>query len=104
MNAPDRHHSAPTGSRRPRPDLAIEIVDGDVCIYDPVSTTCHVLSGGAVLVWDELAAGGLDDIGQRVADRAGVDPAEIADDVASVVDQLDSLGLLTDGGSCDPPS
>jgi hypothetical protein len=77
-----------------RPGVASVEIDGDIVVYDVDSATSHVLTGGAVVVWQELTGGDVDDLVRRVALRTGSAPDAIADEVRACVVQLDSLGLL----------
>ena len=91
--------SPPTGDPPPadatvRADLEVVELDGDLVVYDPVSTASHVLSGGAVVVWHELARSRVGGLVERVADLVGEPVDDIADDVGLVVAQLTELGLL----------
>jgi hypothetical protein len=79
-----------------RTDLAVVELDGDLAVFDPITTICHVLSGGAVLVWAELDAG-LAGLVQRVAERVGESTETIEADITEVIRQLNALGLLANG-------
>ena len=78
---------------RLRDDLAVVELDGDLVVYDPVEPACHVLSGGAVLVWAELE-GGAGGIVERICERVGADIGDIGDEIIAVMADFARLGLL----------
>lgn len=79
---------------RLRADLAVVELDGDLVVYDPVEPACHVLSGGAVLVWAELDGEGTDGLVERICRRVGADVDQISDEIRGVVADFARLGLL----------
>lgn len=85
-----------------RDDLASVEIDGDLVIYDPVGHATHVLSGGAVIVFGELAGDVVDGLVERVAARVDAEPDDLAAEVEGVLVQLDELGLLTSSSTRTP--
>lgn len=83
----------------PSPDLAVIEFDGDLVIYDEGRAECHVLTGGAVVVWAELESGGTYRIVERVAARTGTGVEDIGAAVNEVVTRLGEMGLLQRGAT-----
>ena len=81
-------------SLRIRSDLAAVEIDGEVVVYEPTEPTCHILSGGAAIVWIELESSNTDHIVDRVCERVGLRPDEIEVEVLGVIDNLNELELL----------
>jgi len=79
---------------RIRSDLAVVELDGDLVVYDPAEPACHVLSGGAVVVWAELDEHGPDGVVERVCQRVGGAADEIGDQIRDVLADFARLGLL----------
>lgn len=83
-----------TAARRLRDDLAAVEVDGDIVVYDPAAPACHVLSGGAVLVWMCLDGFSTDGVIDRVLQHTGDDDAGLPEQIMAVVDEFEGLDLL----------
>lgn len=85
-----------------RDDLLVLEFDPDLVVYDEAAGECHVLMGGAVVVWVELEAAeaglSIGELVERICDRIGVERAEIAESVEETVESLRSLGLLVEQG------
>jgi hypothetical protein len=79
---------------RLRADVLYELVDGDLVVFDPVPPACHVLGGGAVIVWDELLGDTTAGLVERIATRVGLAVSELYGQVAEVVAELQALDLL----------
>lgn len=83
---------------RMREDLLVIEFDPDLVIYDEAEGECHVLMGGAVVVWAELEAAGdalsIDELVERICDGIGAERAEIDESVGETVESLRRLGLL----------
>ena len=79
---------------RPRADLAVVELDGDLVVYDPAAPACHVLSGGAVVVWAELNDRGPGSVVEGVCQRVSGVPHEIGDQITGVIADLARLNLL----------
>ena len=77
-----------------RADLAVVELDGDLVVYDPVEPACHVLSGGAVVVWAELDDEGTEGLVERICRRVGADVNQLSDEIWGVVADFSRLGLL----------
>ena len=91
------NHLSPADSNsgaRLRSDLAVVELDGDLVVYDPVEPACHVLSGGAVIVWAELDGNGSEGLVERICRRVGADLEQIGDEIRGVLTDFARLGLL----------
>lgn len=83
-------------ARRLRDDLAAVEVDGDLVVYDAETPACHVLAGGAVLVWLALEGATTEGLAERVIQSLETADDDVVDQVSRLVGQFDQLGLLTD--------
>lgn len=85
---------------RVRDDLLVLDFDPDLVIYDEASGECHVLMGGAVVVWTELEASTtgveIEVLVARLRDRVGVAPEEISRQILETVESMRDLGLLAE--------
>ncbi|HEY6533982.1 MAG TPA: PqqD family protein [Acidimicrobiales bacterium] len=85
--------------RRPAHVAFVELdggVDGTPLVYlAPLPDgPASVLERTAATIWSEAVADGPDDVADRVARRAGVDPAGIRDTVSAFVAELVERDLL----------
>lgn len=95
---------SPTPQLTIRSDVAWVEIDGDIVVYDPVGPMTHILSGGAALVWLELAEVGTLDaprLVELVARRVGSETEELRSEIHGVLEQLVSIGL-TEGSDGRP--
>lgn len=83
---------------RPRPDLVVEDLAGELVILDPVSADVHHLDPQASIIWRLLDSS--PDVGgaiDAIVEVTGADPGRVATDVTTLVEQLVGLGLLVRG-------
>ncbi len=93
---PDEERPETSPPRQLRKDLAAVEIDGDLVVYDPREPACHVLSGGAVLVWLDLEGSTTEGLVERVQRRIGPSAADIEQEILEVVKDFDGLGFLTE--------
>lgn len=86
--------------RRPE-DVAVVVDAGAVFVARVPAGPLHILEGSASVIWVESLAGDRAGIADRVAERVGVEAADVREDVESFVAQLVGLGLLRPGGGPD---
>lgn len=87
--------TSPTGNdRRVRHDLVVAEMDGDLVVFDHVAMSCHVLSGGAALVWRALERGHLPTLIAQVAEDVSDLVSPTPDQIEALLDELSELGLL----------
>jgi len=80
---------------KPRANLAVRDVDGEIVIFDRAGERVHQLNPTAAFVWSTLdGRTGSDEIVARVAERFAVEAAVAARDVQSLLEQLAALNLL----------
>lgn len=79
----------------PRHHIIESDVDGDLCLYDPMSEKVTVLNGTASDIW-RLVDGTMtkDQIVEALAASYGVDHTQIADDVSSTITALHEADLI----------
>ncbi|HEV3450587.1 MAG TPA: PqqD family protein [Acidimicrobiia bacterium] len=81
------------------PDVVSDLVEDRAVLVDPAGTELITLNAVGTLVWDALdGRRDLPDLCRVVLDRYPSMPAaQVEADVRSFLDELSSLGLLSDG-------
>jgi hypothetical protein len=81
---------------KPRPDLAIENVDGELVVLDKAAGKVHQLNPSASFVWSCLSDG-LDtrEIAVGLAEAYGIEPQNALADVQATLAQFEGLSLVT---------
>jgi len=80
---------------KPRPDLAIEIADGEFIILDKAAGQVHQLNSAASFVWQCLTDGiGTDEIALQLAEAFGIELETALVDVQAAVAQFKALALV----------
>lgn len=78
-----------------RSDVTIQQVGDDTVLHDERAGKLHVINASAAWIWDQLdGAASVDDIGDRLAQRFGIEPAAARRDVERIARSFDELGLL----------
>jgi PqqD family protein of HPr-rel-A system len=89
-------------SYRPRKAANVFELDmGDgLILYDHDSSLVHHLNASAALLW-QLCAGDatVAQLGREVSEEYSLDLTSIRDEIATLVAELDALGLLEDAGA-----
>ena len=82
---------------KPRTDLAIENVDGQLIVLDKDGGEVHQLNQAAALIWQGLSEGlATDEIAARLTGAFEVAQERAISDVQTTVAQFTDLGLLED--------
>lgn len=88
-----------------RAGLAEHAIGGDLLVYDGEARQLHVLNATAALIWDrcdgDRSAGG---VTAAIAEDLGLEPSDIAADVARSLDDFATLGLLAGTTPPEPES
>jgi hypothetical protein len=80
---------------KPRPDLAIEIADGELIILDKAAGKVHQLNSSASFVWQCLSDGlGAEEIALELSEAFGIERQTALVDVQAAVAQFQSLALV----------
>lgn len=80
---------------KPRFDLAIENVDGELVVLDKVAGKVHQLNPSASFIWSCLSDGmSSREIALMLAETADITPEMALSDVQAVLNQFDGLGLI----------
>lgn len=80
---------------KPRPDLAIEIADGELIILDKAAGKVHQLNSSASFVWHCISDGlGTDEIALRLSEAYGIEHEAARIDVEAVVAEFEALALV----------
>lgn len=97
---PDRPVTVPAGYRpRKRPDvLELDMGDGFI-LYNHDSSLVHHLNPTAAVVW-QLCEGdaAVAQLGLEIAEEYHLDVAKVQAQVATLIAELDALGLVEDAG------
>jgi Coenzyme PQQ synthesis protein D (PqqD) len=98
---PGRSATAAGGPRSwaVRDDLVVVRLGGGAVVYDPVADALHQLDAVAEAVVSRLDGRPVDAVVRELGELTGKDPADIADRVLALVDQLCALGLLARPGA-----
>jgi hypothetical protein len=101
VSGPERRRSATvaTGPLAVRDDLVLVRLSGGAVAYDPVADALHQLDAVAEAVVSRLDGRPVDAVVRELGELTGKDPADIADRVLALVDQLCALGLLAPAGA-----
>ena len=91
LTPPNRN---PDAHRHLRSDLMTAETDGDLVVLDSEQKRWHVLTGGAVFVWIELADQSTDGLFERMAVRCEIPTSSIATDVERTLDEFSALDLF----------
>lgn len=87
-----------------RTDVAAAELDGDVVLYDERSSQLHILNPTAGVVWAHCdGSASLAHVIDELSRIFGVERAQLADDVITMVRDLGRLGVL-EGLSTTPPA
>ena len=82
---------------KPRPDLAIENVDGELIILDMTAGKVHQLNSSASFVWSCLSDGlAIDEIALMFSEACNVDPEAALSDVHAALAQFEGLALVVE--------
>ena len=80
---------------KPRPDLAIEIADGELIILDKAAGQVHQLNPSASFVWQCLSDGlGAEEIALQLSEAFGIEREIALVDVQAVVAEFEALALI----------
>ena len=80
---------------KPRPDLAIEIADGELIILDKAAGQVHQLNPSASFVWQCLNDGlGAEEIALQLSEAFGIEREIALVDVQAVVAEFEALALI----------
>lgn len=88
----------------PHADLLLEErVDDEVVVYNRATDAYYTLNATATAVWD-LATGEhtLDGVVRVLAEHFAIEPAEIRSDVAAIIEEFSTAGLLQSPPAPDP--
>ena len=90
-------------SARPSPDVIFRDLEGEAVLLDLASGRYFGLNPVATRIWVQLNDGtSVDGVIAAIIEEFDGDPDEIARDVAALVEELASRGLLVTGSA--PPS
>ncbi|MDB4409445.1 PqqD family protein [Gammaproteobacteria bacterium] len=80
---------------KPRPDLAIENVDGELIVLDKAAGKVHQLNSSASFVWGCLSDGlAIDEIALMLSEAFDVEPETALSDVKAALAQFKGLALV----------
>ena len=80
---------------KPRPDLAIEIADGELIILDKAAGQVHQLNSSASFVWQCLSDGlGAEEIAIQLSEAFGIERETALGDVQAAIAQFEALALV----------
>jgi hypothetical protein len=80
---------------KPRANLAVRNVDGEIVVFDRLGNRVHQLNQTASFVWSTLdGRTSRAEVTARVAERFAVDVAVAGRDVKALLEQLAALNLL----------
>jgi PqqD family protein of HPr-rel-A system len=83
---------------KPRANLAVRDVEGEMVVFDRTGGRVHQLNPTASFVWATLdGRTDSNEIAARVAERFAVEAAVASRDVHSLLEQLTALNLLEHG-------
>ena len=82
---------------KPRPDLAIENVDGELIVLDKAAGKVHQLNSSASFVWDCLSDGlAIDEIVLMLSEAFDLEPETALSDVQAALAQFEGLALVVE--------
>ena len=82
---------------KPRTDLAIENVDGELIVLDKTAGKVHQLNASASFVWGCLNDGlAIDEIALMLSEACDIDPETALSDVHAVLAQFEGLALVVE--------
>ena len=82
---------------KPRPDLAIENVDGELIVLDKAAGKVHQLNSSASFVWDCLSDGlAIDEIALMLSEAFDLEPETALSDVQAALAQFEGLALVVE--------
>ncbi len=82
---------------KPRPDLAVEDVDGELIVLDKAAGKVHQLNSSASFIWTCLSDGlGIDQIVLMFSEEFDVEPATALTDVQTALAEFESLALVVE--------
>ena len=80
---------------KPRADLAIENVDGELIVLDKVAGKVHQLNSSASFVWGCLSDGlAIEEIAIMLSDACGINMEAALSDAQNALAQFESLALV----------
>lgn len=80
---------------KPRPDLAIEIADGELIILDKAAGKVHQLNSSASFIWQCINDGlGTEEIALQLSEAYGIERQTALVDVRAAVAQFEALALV----------
>ena len=80
---------------KPRPDLAVENVDGELIVLDKEAGKVHQLNSSASFVWDCLSDGlSIDEIALMLSEACDVELEAALVDVQAALAQFEGLALV----------
>lgn len=82
---------------KPRSDLAIENVDGELVVLDKAAGKVHQLNSSASFVWTCLSEGlAMDEIALELSATFDIEPESALTDVRAALAQLKGLKLVVE--------
>ena len=82
---------------KPRPDLATEIVDGELIVLDKTAGKVHQLNLTASFVWNCLGDGiAIEEIASMLSEDCDIEPETALSDVHTVLAQFRGLALVVE--------
>ena len=82
---------------KPRPDLAIENVDGELIVLDKAAGKVHQLNLSASFVWNCLSDGlAIDEIALMLSEAFDLEPETALSDVQAALAQFEGLALVVE--------
>jgi hypothetical protein len=101
LSEPETGRSALAATRPTavRDDVVVVRLAGGAVVYDPVADALHQLDAVAEAVVSRLDGRPVDAVVRELGELTGKDPADIADRVLALVDQLCALDLLAPPGT-----
>ena len=82
---------------KPRPDLAIESLDGELIVLDKAAGAVHQLNASASFVWNYLGEGlAADEIARLLAEAFDIEPNRALSDVQAAIAEFTGLELIVE--------
>jgi hypothetical protein len=80
-----------------RPDLATEMVDGEMIVLDKAAGQIHQLNSSASFIWGCLVDGhGPDEMALTLSDAFDISQEAALSDVSAAIEELRRLDLVVD--------
>lgn len=79
---------------RPRADVVVEELEGELVLLDPTTGDLHHLDASATLVWKSLDGRDLDSVLDQLSRTVRLERSRLARDVMDTIDRFLELGLL----------